>query len=301
MPKEITIAGIPWRHVVHPSSEELTALLREIKVTPRDAALIMEGKSRAELSYTADYFWLRTEIPTFDKRLHITLGVAVDCLVTSERLYTITPLPVPIMERLVDECERLPERHQDEVGTSPLELLLYILERAAEGTQRKLDRLSKYIDIAEDAVFQGNERKMVEEISFLMRDAMDLGKIIQPQYRLLAGMPKHSFITQATALAWRRVYDRLEKLWDNLEMAYESIKQLDQTNDRLLQHKENQLLRLISFYSIIAIPLWMILNIFEPRSEQATLVDIVGYIAILTILVLALLFILWRFHRKRIL
>lgn len=289
MRTELSIAGITWHRLVEPTGSELAAVARDVPLEAADAALLGESLTRAALVTRPTYELLRVEVPVFDRKIRASFGVAFDCIVLPDRLITLQARPIPVLEKLVDGLEQHPEQDLGVAMTSPNDLLKYILRQIHHGTLRKLDRLYKYIDIAEDAVFQGNERKMVEEISLLMRDVSDLRKIIRPQRRLFQGTP------------WQELTQDMGKVWDGLETLHESILQLSKTNYTLLQYKENQLLRLLTIYSIVAIPLWILITPFNPTRADASAIDVVVYWGILAVLAIGLIFIFAWFRGKRIL
>ncbi len=286
---ELSIAGITWHRLVEPTGSELAAVARDVPMEAADAALLGESLTRAALVTRPKYELLRVEVPVFDRKIRASFGVALDCIVLEDHLITLQARPIPVLEKLVDGLERQPEQDLGVTLTGPNDLLKYLLRQIHHGTLRKLDRLYKYIDIAEDAVFQGNERKMVEEISLLMRDVGDLRKIIRPQRRLFQGTP------------WQELTQDMGKVWDGLETLQESVLQLANTNSTLLQHKENELLRLLAIYSALVVPLWILITPFVPNRPVVTVVGAVMYWGVLSLLGIALIFIFARFRGKRIL
>ena len=180
-------------------------------------------------------------------------------------------------------------------------MAFHIISELYSTAFKKLTRLAKHIDIAEDAVFHGNERKMVEEISLLMRDVMDFRKIVRLQTNLFATIPSHPLISTEQVPVWARVHGQTKKLWDVIEGLYESTKHLGETNRDLLQHKENSLLRLLTVYSIFSIPALILISPYNRPSPYENWIDMTIYLGIFGAFVVALLVILIRAKRKRIL
>lgn len=289
MRTELSIAGITWHRLVEPTGSELAAVARDVPLLPADAALLGESLTRAVLITLDKYELLRVEVPVFDRKQRASFGVALDCIVLPDQLITLQARPIPMLEKLADSLERAPEQLSELMLSSPAEALRWLLRQVHQGTLRKLDRLYKYVDIAEDAVFQGNERKMVEEISLLVRDVGDLRKIIRPQRHLFQGT------------TWQELDRDLKKVWDGLETLQESLTQLANTNTTLLQHKENELLRLLAMYSALVVPLWILITPFVPTRPEASRLDVVVYWGVLVLLGVVLIFIFGRFRGKRIL
>jgi len=96
------------------------------------------------------------------------------------------------------------------------------------------------------------------------------------------------------------VNGQTKKLWDILEGLLESTTQLGKTNRDLLQHKENELLRLLTYYSIISIPLLLLMEPFYAYVGRNVVTTAI-YVAGLGALTLLLLYIFIRAKRRRVL
>ena len=239
-------------------------------------------------------------VPVFDKKTRVTSSASLVFIVLAEKLYTLHHESIVTLEKLRSEIEDNPGKHEPHVGNSPLSLALYLITQLNSSNFRKLNRLAKHVDIAEDAVFFGNERKMVEEIAILGRDVLDFRRIVRPHRDLFAELPDGSLDADIRS-RWQRVHGQMRQMWEYLEGLHDSAKELRDTNDSLLQHKENELLRLLSLYSIITIPVWIFVSPYNPRGSDAQLADIVVFWVVLTGLILLLLWIFVESKRKKVL
>lgn len=289
-----------WTHVSAPAPEELAGVIREALLTPADAEFVAVDNQRPEVAIRNDYLALLIHVPTFDKQTRITRGVALYFIVREGHLWTVCHEAILDLESLWAKFSTDEEKRTEYFADGPLGLALHIISVLFGGSFRKLNRLAKHIDIAEDAVFQGNERKMVEEISLLMRDVMDFRKVIRLQANIFAKVPAHPLAAGASP-AWARVHGQTKKLWDVLEGLYESTTHLSNTNRDLLQHKENALLRLLTVYSIFSIPALVLISPYNRPSPYANRIDMTIYLGIFAAFVVALVAILVRAKRKRVL
>lgn len=302
MKHTLTSKDLTWLNVQSPESEELVEFVREAGLTPVDAEFVAERHHRPEITVRDDYLLLLIQVPVFDRKARVTHGVSMFFVVKRKQLFSLHYEPLVVLDKIRQDFESSPERQEEYFEDEGLALCLYIISLLNEAAFRKLERLAKHVDIAEDAIFQGYERKMVEEISVLTRDVMDFRKIIRPHTRLFAAVPRHIFITPAVATKWQRAHGQLLKIWEALESMFESVRELSNTNFTMLQHKENELLRLLTIYSIVVIPMLVLVDpFFNPRADDATMVDNVVFWVVVGLLLATLLFILFRAGRKRLL
>lgn len=299
MKKTLTSKEISWHVLAEPSVEELAEFVREANLLPIDAEFIAQERQRPEATERPDYVLILIQVPVFQKIERITRGVNVYLAVRENNIWTLAFEPLPALERLFAELEQEREQQEEYFGGTALALAAYILRRLTSGAFAKLERLSKHIEIAEDAVFHGNERKMVEEVALLTRDVTDFRRVIRPQRKLFDVPLTHALADDNVRYQWWRLHQYVSKLWDILEGLDESVKQLGKTNFALLQHKENQLLRLLTLYSTVGIPALLLVSpLFTPGATRiGTIVFWVTFLGLTG----ALATILWQFKRKRIL
>lgn len=299
MKKTLTSKDVSCTVVSLPSAEELAEVVRESGLSPVDAEFMAQERQRPEVAARSQYILLLVQIPVFQKQERLTHGVGVYMVIREKEVWLLHFEPLDILQDLTGELESNSEKQEEYFQGGSLGLALYFVRRLYGSAFRKIERLSKHIEIAEDAVFHGNERKMVEEIAFLTRDVMDFRRVIRPQRRLFAEPLEHSLATPEIQEQWRRLSAQIAKIWDMLESLAEAVKQLGKTNFALLQHKENQLLRVLTLYSSLGIPALLLVGpLFSPTASAA---GMAVFWIVLAGLLTTLFIALWRFRGKRIL
>ena len=289
MKHTLSSKAISWVNVQSPEPEELAEFVRATEMTTTDAEFMVQKYHRPIISTGPDYLLLLIQIPVFDRKLRLTKGVSLFFLIKERELFSLHYDPIISLDKIRREFETSNERLEEYFQENTLSLCLDLITFLYDSSFKKLERLNKHIDIAEDAVFQGNEKKMVEEISLLSRDVMDFRKIIRPQKNLFELPPRHPLITGEIETKWKRVNGQIMKMWEVLESMFESVKELSNTNFTLLQHKENELLRLLTVYSIIAIPMLILVDpYFAPSEPNATISDFIAFWTVLGVLVITL-------------
>lgn len=291
---------VTWTNVQSPEPDELAEFIREVDLESSDAEYLAQNFHRPGITTRSQYVMILIQVPVFERSLRLTKGVPLFFIVRQGAIFSLHYDPIVSLDKIRHDFENSSERLEEYLSGDPMSVSLDLLGMLYDGAFTKLQRLTKHIDIAEDAVFQGNERKMVEEVSFLTRDVMDFRKVMRPQRSLFLAAPSHHLIPADVITKWGRIHGQLLKLWDVLESMFESVKELSNTNYILLQHKENELLRMLTLYSIIVIPMLILVDpLFAPRADDATLVDTAVFWGVLGVLILTLLFILMRFRGKR--
>jgi len=293
--------GVSWTDVDQPEAEELAGIIRESDLTPLDAEFVTQNHQRPTVILRDRYIIILIHVPVFDKKTRVTSNAPLYCIATSQQCWTIHYEAINALTKVFKDYEEIPDKCDEYFGSTGLHTTLHLINKMYDGANQKLIRLNKQIDIAADAIFHGNERKMVEEASVLMRDVMDFRRIVRSQRDLFATLPGHALIDEYSRDQWYRLHAQTRKLWDFLESLYESTSELSTTNYHLLQHKENELLRLLTYYSIISIPIIIFIAPISQRLNSGNPAYSIIFFGILGTLIVSLLVIFLRFRKKKVL
>ena len=152
------------------------------------------------------YLLLLVSVPVFERKLRLTHGVSLYFVVLAGKIYSLHYENVPSWAKVIQDFEESPAKLEEYLQADSLSACMDLLMLLQDSAFRKLERLAKHIDIAEDAIFQGNEKKMVEEISMLTRDVMDFRKVVRPQRSLFVPAPRHDLVTPEVATKWERAH-----------------------------------------------------------------------------------------------
>lgn len=299
MRHELSSASLTWVNLQSPEAEELAAFIREADLAVTDAEFLAQAYHRPAITCRPHYVLLLIQVPVFDRTLRLTEGVPLFLVITPERLMTLHYKPLVVLDKIRHDLTASEEQREEYLSGGAASAGIDIVAMLYDSAFHKLERLSKHIDIAEDAVFRGNERKMVEEISLLTRDVMDFRKVMRPQKHLFVALPNHPLLPSELSYAWARLHNQLLRMWDMLESMFESVRELSSTNFTLLQYKENALLRVLTIYSIIAVPAFILVAPLNLPELQFASPPFYGFIGLVVLFTLLLVFIFLRSRHGR--
>lgn len=300
MKQTAVLHPITWDHISSPSNEELVQIIRDVSLSPIDAELLIHGDQGPQCIVREKYSIIILHVPVRDKKTHSIESHLVRIVAEKDHVITIASHSVPALQDFFADCAAHPEKHE-QLGSSALAVSFSIIDRINIAMNKKVHALLRRIEIAEDAIFHGNERKMVEEIALLSRDVLDFHRIALPQKGLFQALHRHYAFTPQEQELISRAYHQSEQLWNILQVMHSSMQELRNTNDSLLQHQENELLRMIFSYSILTVPMLALITEFNPHRVGATLFDTIAYWTIVAFLIILLIAIFGRARRKRVL
>jgi magnesium transporter len=104
----------------------------------------------------------------------------------------------------------------------------------------------------------------VRDLSNVKQEIISYRKIIKPQRSTLRGLERYveRFLPEALELYFDDIVDATERIWDLLDNYKEVVEALEDTNESVISHRQNDVLRLLTVISVTMLPLTLITGIF---------------------------------------
>ena len=129
-----------------------------------------------------------------------------------------------------------------------------------------LRKIGNKLDALEEEIFEGHSEELVRDISNAKQEIINFRKVIRPQRPVLRDLEKVKSRYLASDLDLEIYFDDIvdahERIWDMLENYKEVVVALEETNESILSHRVNDILRVLTSISVIVLPLTLIASIF---------------------------------------
>src|SRR4029453_10960983 len=116
----------------------------------------------------------------------------------------------------------------------------------------------------EDEVFEGRSQEVVRDISNVKQEIISYRKIIKPERSTLRVLERRveAFLPEGVELCFDEIVDSAERIWDLLDNYKEVVDGLESTNESVLAHRQNDVLRLLTVISVTILPLTLVTGLF---------------------------------------
>ena len=113
-------------------------------------------------------------------------------------------------------------------------------------------------------MFEGRSQEVVRDISNVKQEIISYRKIIKPERSTLRVLERRveSFLPEELELYFDDIVDSAERIWDLLDNYKEVVEGLESTNESVIAHRQNDVLRLLTVFSVIVLPLTMLTGVF---------------------------------------
>ena len=127
-----------------------------------------------------------------------------------------------------------------------------------------LDKIGHKLDSLEDDVFEGRSDAVVRDISNAKQEIISYRKIIKPERSTLRVLERHieRFLPEELEEYFDDIVDAAERIWDLLDNFKEVIEALESTNEAVINHRQNDILRILTVFSVVLLPLTLITGVF---------------------------------------
>jgi magnesium transporter len=274
---ELQAHGLTWVHLDAPSLEESSQLAERYGWHPLDLEDVLSRRQRPKVDEYPDYLFGVLHFPVYDKAIQRLNAAELDVFVGNGWLVTLPNVELLPVTRLFGRCEEDEELREQLFGKGSGYLLYHILDDLFDYCFPILDKIGHKLDAVEDDMFEERAEDVVRDISNVKQEIISYRKIIKPERSTLRLLERQieRFLPEDLELYFDDIVDASERIWDLLDNYKEVVEALEDTNESVISHRQNDVLRVLTVVTVILLPLTLITGIFGmnvhfPGFEGAT-------------------------------
>jgi magnesium transporter len=263
---ELSASGLTWVNVVAPDTETAQMLAVRFGWHPLDVEDIVSKRQRPKVDdYEEDgYLFAVLHFPVFDQTVQRLNAAELDIFIGHDYVVTIPNRELLPVTRLFERCQG-DERFREQLFARGSGRLLYeILDDLFDYCFPILDKIAHKLDVVEDEMFEGRSQEVVRDISNVKQEIISYRKIIKPERATLRVLERRveNFLPEELELYFDDIVDAAERIWDLLDNYKEVVEALESTNESVISHHQNDVLRVLTIISTTMLPLFVITGIF---------------------------------------
>jgi magnesium transporter len=126
-----------------------------------------------------------------------------------------------------------------------------------------LRKMGNKLERLEDDIFEGHSEEIVRDISNVKQEIINFRKIVRPQRAPLRDLDRtRRYVSEDLEVYFDDIVDASERIWDMLENYKEVVEALESTNESVISHRVNDILRVLTAISVVVLPLTLIASVF---------------------------------------
>ncbi len=261
---ELDANGLTWVHLAAPSSDDASALSARFGWHPLDLEDVLSKRQRPKIDEYPEYLFVVLHLPVYDKTVQRLNAGELDLFIGDGYLVTLPAVELLPVTRLFQRCSEDAELRRSLFEKGSGYLLYHVLDDLFDYCFPILDKIGHKLDTIEDEMFEGRSEEVVRDISNVKQEIISYRKIIKPERATLRVLERHTrrFLPEELEVYFDDIVDAAERIWDLLDNYKEVVEGLESTNESVISHRQNDILRVLTIFSVVLLPLTLITGIF---------------------------------------
>lgn len=259
--------SVTWIDIQDPKKEDTEYLKNDFHFHPLVLEQIIPPSWSTKVEVFSDHLLLILSFPSYNKEKRESRPRELDIIVTKDILITSHYDSMPSLKDVFDKCSKNAQEQWTAQGAGYL--LYHVLQVLWEDCSAKVNRIDQKLSAIEDSIFQGKEREMLKEISIVKTNIIAFWKIVRPQKGPLTSLRDISgeFFGSEFAPYFSNVRNHWARVASNVLTQKETIEAFEDTNTALLSHKTNEIMKVLTMFSVVLLPLTIIAGIFSMNTK----------------------------------
>lgn len=293
--------NLVWINIVNPTEESLQEIANEYKFHDLDVKDCVSVAQSPKLDIYRDYLFLVMHFPEYNDEIKGILTKELDVFIGKGYLVTVHQDGFDALEGFWDYCDKNEEAREQYMSKSSGFLLYNILNPIYKKSFSVVDHIGEDIKDIEAEIYTEKTKDAVKDIAFVRRNLLKTKMIFDPQRLLFSNLVnlKRDFLGYESEVYFDDIKDLIQRAWILLASYREVILGLHDTNESLISHKINEVMKVLTVMSVSLLPLTLVAGIYGmnvaglPFAEHP-----VGLWMIIVAMALIIVGILWFFRRK---
>jgi magnesium transporter len=273
-PAELTAGGVTWLHLLGPTTDEAQKLASRFGWHPLDVEDVLSRRQRPKVDvYSGEkedgsdgYLFAVLHFPVYDAAVGRLNAGELDVFIGRDYIVTLPTVELRPVSLLFQRCATNEDTRNQTLSRGSGRLLYEVLDDLYDYCFPILDKIGFKLEQIDEEISVAGEgaKELVRDIHRVKQEIISYRKIIKPQrptLRLLERSIERVF-AENLELYFDDIVDASERIWDLLDNYKEVVEALEDTNESLITHQQNDILYVLTIFLVVLTPLSFITGFF---------------------------------------
>lgn len=251
-----------WTDIDDPTEQDIDYLEENCGIHPLTANAIIPAFHYPDLDLFKDYLFIILHYPHAADNGEIKIR-EFDFIAGKNYLITSHREEIRPLKQAFENIKNIDPQKDDPAPDAAL-ALIFILNTFLKEVLAKINDISQEIDSLEARIFTGQERELLRDISALKMKIIDFWRIVEPQRMIFDSLRATG--TNFFGAEYRHyfvlLYQTHRRIENTLKNAKETIEALEATNHILVTVRMNEIIKVLTVFSVIFMPLTLLASIW---------------------------------------
>lgn len=297
--------GIVWLDIESPSDDEVSNLIKRYELHPLVGEELKRFTSLAKIDFFDNCILIVLTLPVRRRNKagkYEIIDREIDFVIGKNFLITARQDMIEQLEYFGKIFDANSILNKDEKIEHAGYLFYYIVKKIYAGMVADLKNIQDSLTVAEAEIYKGHERKMVEVLSNLSHELIDIKqtarmhrdvweKLVSYDEKLFFGKDFDSYVHD--------IRDEFNVIHEHIINAHELLSDLRTTNDSLLDAKQSETIKMLTTVTVVFYPVMLISAIFTIPAVSIPIIDSTGDWYVLMIISILCTAGVWYFLKKK--
>lgn len=291
---------VTWIDIMGPTEKDIVFLKENFHFHPFILKSIIPFIRHPRFENYKDYLFIVLHYPFLSKNKVIETR-ELDLLITKNTIITTHYDIIIPLRFLLGQLSLYEEKKEEFTDEGTGELLYRILDEFLKSIYPQLDYIVEGIERVQKEIFNGKQKEVISEISFLKENLINFQKIIRPQYIPFEGLKKEigKFLGVSYTPYFVELYNSFLNIREIIQTHHQILNELEETNSNLLSTKTNEIIKILTIFTVILTPIALLANIFGMNITFPFNEKLVNFWAIIVMMTISLLAMIIYIKRKK--
>ena len=268
--KIIETKNLSWIDIINPANKDVLYLHKKFNFHPFILKSVIPHIRHPRFENYGNYSFLVLHYPYFHKKKKETQARELDILFTKNTIITVHYENIEPLQSFFTKLSLYEKEREEFTDEGVGELLYRILNNVLRDAFPKLDHIDEKIDEIEKKIFKGSQKEMIENISEVKHDLINFQRIIQPQITVFENLKKSAtkFFGEHYYPYYNELYNCFSTIKEVLQTHHKTLNELEATNSNLLSIKTNEIIKVLTVFTVIITPLALVANFFGMNTSM---------------------------------
>jgi magnesium transporter len=288
--ERLSFGELEWIHIEEPGPLERAWLAEHYDFHALDLEDVMSRNQRPKIDEYPEYLFIVLHFPVFDKQVGRLNSGELDLFVGPDYVITLPNQPLKPVEYLFERCRTNEEMREQLFSKGAGYLLYQIVDQCFDYCFPMLRKIGNKLEQLEEEIFSGRSEELVRDISNVKQEIINFRKTIRPERTVLRDLErtKQRYMREDLEVYFDDIVDASERIWDMLENYKEVAEALEESNESVISHRVNDILRVLTAFSVVVLPLTFIASLFGMNTGVPGEQSIVAFWIIVGVMVATL-------------
>lgn len=299
---KITGEQTTWINLVDPTPIDIEGLRRSLPfMHPLNLEDMMSTTERPKLDSQPDYLYITLHFPLWDPNNRVSRPYEIDFVIGRNILVTAHDGKMPLLTHVFNNTRDEQDVRQMLLNGSAAHAFYFLIDKLVDNVFPMLRKVDGNLRAVENTIFTSDDQKIIRDIAILRRDIISLRRIIRQQLPVVEELARtdSAILREGLERYFDDIVDHLNRARDIIDEDYDVISSLSETADTLLSHRINGVIRILTIFSAVMLPLTFISSLYGMNIDLPLQEHPQSFWFLTGFMLLLVLIMLWYFRKQK--